>query len=218
MKLGFGKVIDFFLLQKDFYSRLTDKSMWLYIGIAFVGIRNVFFSILMMRANNVEFSEGFHLDVRTISILLATALIIGLFDVISFSYPIFDIIKHFKRKSKSGNSAISPTLGMAFSSFLTKVMKVYILVNLIITPLDIICYFTSSFAVKYQSILFFNIASMLGILAYFWFNGAITRGLCVLFKIPNSIRALVFVLVFLWNALLSTGIGYLLDMVQLYIL
>lgn len=210
MKLKFSNIIDFFLLPKDIYSRLTDKGMWLYIGIFFVGVRDVVLSLVGTSLSDNNFYSELHFDMRVIAVLLLTVLVIGFLDVISFSYPIFDIIKHFKRK-KENVSAM--TLGAAYSSFLTKVMKVYILANLAITPLDIVYYITAHLGISNQSIIYMYIASVLSILSYFWFNGVITRGLCVLFKIPNSVRSLVFVLAFFWNALLGSAIGYLLEQV-----
>jgi hypothetical protein len=209
MKLKSSKIIDFFLLKKDFYSKLTDKSMWLYIGIALVGIRDVVLAIIGMNYNNTGLSNKIQLNVKTIGILLITALVIGLIDAICFSYPIFDVIKHFKKKSESNSMA----LGMLYSSLLTKVIKVYAVVNIIITPLDLLSYFTGNLAISYNSRVLTYITLVLGILAYFWFNGAITRGICVLFKLPNNVRGLVFVLVFIWNALLGSAIGYLLNLV-----
>ena len=209
MKLKSSKVIDFFLLKKDFYSKLTDKSMWLYIGIAFVGVRDAVFAILGMNSNNTEVNNKILFNFKTIGILLVTALIIGLIDVISFSYPAFDVIKYFKKRNDSNSMA----MGMLYSSLLTKVIKVYIVVNLIVTPLDLLGYFMGNLAVSYESILLAYISLVLSIIGYFWFNGAITRGLCVLFKLPNSVRGIVFVLVFLWNALLSSAIGFLLNQV-----
>jgi hypothetical protein len=209
MKSKTSKIIDFFLLKKDFYAKLTDKSMWLYIGIALVGIRDIVFAIIGMNYNNADISNKIQFNVKTIGILLVTALVIGLVDAISFSYPIFDVIKHFKKRNESNSMA----LGMLYSSLLTKVIKVYIIVNIIITPLDLLSYFVGNLAVAHQSILLTYISLVLGILGYFWFNGAITRGLCILFKLPNSVRGLVFVLVFLWNALISEAIGYLLNQV-----
>jgi len=183
--------------------------MWLYIGIALVGIRDVVFSIIGMNATNTDYSKIIEFNFKTIGVLLVTVLAIGLVDVISFSYPIFDIIKHFKKKNESN----SMTLGMLYSSLLTKVIKVYAIVNIIVTPLDLLSYFTGNLAISQKSVLLTYISLVLGILGYFWFNGAITRGLCILFKLPNSVRGLVFVLVFLWNALLSQAIGYLLNLV-----
>ncbi|MHB8064005.1 MAG: hypothetical protein ACYDG2_15475 [Ruminiclostridium sp.] len=209
MKLKSNKIIDFFLLKKDFYSKLTDKIMWLYIGIVVLGIRDVIFFILGMNSTGTNYSRSLQFNVKTIGILLVAVLVIGLVDAICFSYPIFDIIKHFKKRSESNSMA----LGMLYSSLLTKVIKVYIVVNIIVTPLDLMSYFTGNLAVAHKSLILTYISLVLGILGYFWFNGAITRGLCIIFKLPNSVRGLVFVLVFFWNALLSSAIGYLLNLV-----
>ncbi len=208
MKSKTSKIIDFFLLQKDFYSKLTDKSMWLYIGIALIGIRDVVLGVI---GTNIDTTDGININynVKTVLILFVTALVIGLIDAMCFSYPVFDIIKHFKKRNDSN----SMTMGMSYSSLLTKVIKVYAVVNIIITPLDLLTYFTTHQGIVHQSITLLYISTVFNILAYFWFNGAITRGLCVLFKIPNSVRGLVFVLVFLWNALLSSALGLLFNQV-----
>lgn len=213
MNSKFSRIIDFFLLKKDFYSKLTDKSMWLYIGIALLGIRDVVFAVLGMNYSDAETKSAVHYDIKIVAMLFVTALVIGLVDAISFSYPVFDIIKHFKKRNESN----SMSLGMLYSSLLTKVIKVYIIVNIILTPLDLLSYFTGSYGISSQSITFMYISSILGILGYFWFNGAITRGLCVLFKLPDSVRGLVFVLAFVWNALLSSAIGYLLNYVLIHL-
>ncbi|HEY5582958.1 MAG TPA: hypothetical protein VIK78_00490 [Ruminiclostridium sp.] len=207
MKLKSSKIIDFFLLKKDFYSKLTDKSMWLYIGIALVGIRDVVLAIISMYSSNPDYNKNIQFDVKTIGILFVAAIVIGLVDIISFSYPIFDVIKHFKKRDGIDSMA----LGMLNSSLLTKVIKVYAVVNIIVTPLDLLGYYTSNLAVSNKSMVLMLISAVLGILGYFWFNGAITRGLCVLFKLPNNVRGLVFVLVFFWNSLLGSAIGYLIN-------
>ncbi|PYG88214.1 hypothetical protein LY28_01551 [Ruminiclostridium sufflavum DSM 19573] len=211
MKLSFNKIIDFFLLRKDFYSKLNDKTMWLYIGIVFVGLRDVFFAAVSMCSNNAEFRNNFEFNFKVMGILLLAALVVGFVDMMGFSYPAFDAIKHFKNRNESK----SMSLVMIYSSQLTKVAKLYAIANAIITPVDLLCYFTGSMAVTYNSDILAYISSVLGILAYFWFNGVITRGLCVLFKLSNSIRGIVFVLVFIWNALLSQAIVYLLELVLL---
>lgn len=210
MKLSYSSIIDFFLLKKDSYAKLTDKSMWLYIGIAFVGIRDVAVSLIGTALSDEDFANKFQANVATLAILALTALVIGLVDVFSFSYPIFDIIKYFKKRGESGNTM---TMGIAYSSLLTKVMKVYVLANILITPIDLIGYFTVKMTLSTQLAIFLYISSVLGILSYFWFNGAITRGLCVLFRLPNTVRGLVFALVFFWNAMLSYAIEYLLNLV-----
>lgn len=204
MKFKSSKIIDFFLLTKDFYSKLTDKNMWLYIGIALVGIRDVSLGVLGVNFDITD-KMSVTINIRTGAILFLAALIIGLIDVICFSYPIFDIIKHFKKRSDSNSMA----MGMSYSSVLTKVMKVYIVVNILVTPINLLGYYTMYLGNGFQSLTLLYITAVLDILAYFWFNGAITRGLCVLFKLPTGARSLVFMLVFLWNALLSAALGLL---------
>lgn len=210
MKSKSNKIIDLFLLQKDFYSKLTDKSMWLYAGIVFVGLRDVIFSILDPENNKGLFINKLSFNFKTIVVLLITALIIGFVDVLCFSYPVFDVIKHFKKRSEGYNA--SP-VGNTYSSLLTKVMKVCVLANIVITPLDVLTYFTGKAYFSLESTIFLFITSALGILAYFWFNGAITRGLCVLFRLSTNVRGLVFVLVFAWNAMIGSAINYLLSQV-----
>ncbi len=211
MKLNFNRIIDLFLLKKDFYSKLNDKIMWLYVGIVFVGLRNVFFVAVNMISSNEDSKNNFVLDFKTTGILILTVLVVGFIDLIAFSYPAFDTIKHFKNRKESK----SMSLVVIYSSQLTKVAKMYAIVNALITPIDLLYYFTGKMAVSYNSEILIYISLVLKTLAYFWFNGAITRGLCVLFKLPNNIRGIVFVLVFIWNALLSQAIVYLLNLVLL---
>ncbi len=202
--MNLKRIIDFFLLKKDFYARLNDKTMWLYIGIALVGIRDVGLAVLGLNISSSG-DPVISFSLKTCAILFLAALVIGLIDVICFSYPIFDIIKYFKRRSDSNALA----LGTSYSSLLTKVMKVYIAVNIIVTPLSLLSYYTFHLTGKYEMALLVYLTAVLDVLAYFWFNGAITRGLCVLFKIPARVRVLVFMLVFVWNALLSEALGLL---------
>lgn len=89
MKSKYNTIIDIFLLQKDFYSKLTDKSMWLYIGIVFVGLRDVIFYILNPQNTKGFFITNLSLNFKTAAVLFITALIIGFVDVICFSYPVF---------------------------------------------------------------------------------------------------------------------------------
>jgi len=209
MKLKSSTVIDFFLLKKDFYSKLNDKSMWLYIGIVLVGIRDVAFALFGSNSSSTDYSKIINFNIKTIGLLFLTALAIGLVDALCFSYPVFDIIKHFKNKNESNSMA----LGMLYSSLLTKVIKVYAIANIIIIPFDVLNYIVAKQSLATHSIILSYIYLALGIIGYFWFNGAITRGLCVLFKLPNSVRGLVFMLVFLWNALISWAISYLLNLI-----
>ncbi len=209
MKSKSNTIIDLFLLQKDFYSRLTDKSMWLYIGIVFVGLRDVIFYILNPQNPKGLFITNLSFNFKTAALLFITALIIGFVDVICFSYPVFDVIKHFKKRSEGYNASVVNT----YSSLITKVMKVYILANILLTPMDILIYFSSRWTFSTNSLILLFITTVMGILSYFWFNGAITRGLCVLFRLSNNVRGLVFVLVFCWNALISSAIQYLLSLI-----
>lgn len=208
MKLKTSKVIDFFLLQKDFYSKLNDKNMWLYIGIILVGIRDVGLGVLGLGMASVD-KTVISFNLKTGAVLLAAVILIGLIDVVCFSYPIFDIINHFKKRS--GNNSMP--VGTSYSSILTKVMKVYIVVNIILTPLNLLGYYTLYLSNSMNWLTMMYITAVLDIIAYFWFNGAITRGLCVLFKLPSGARSLVFMLVFLWNALLSEALSLLFSMV-----
>ncbi len=209
MKSKYNTIIDIFLLQKDFYSKLTDKSMWLYIGIVFVGLRDVIFYILNPQNTKGFFITNLSLNIKTAAILFITALIIGFVDVICFSYPVFDVIKHFKKRSEGYNASVVNT----YSSLITKVMKVYVLTNILLTPMDTLIYFCSRWTFSTESMILLFITTVMGILSYFWFNGAITRGLCVLFRLSNNVRGLVFVLVFCWNALISSAIQYLLSLI-----
>ena len=206
------KFLDYFLLPKDYYAKLTDKSFWLYIGIAAVGIRDVLLAILGLLSSNEQFNDTFAFSLRSIGILLLSIIVIGFIDVLCFSYPAFDIIKLFKRRGEKNDSMTSE---FTHSNILTKVMKSYIIINVIITPIDLIIYYVSSNVTP--SYLAYFAISALAIMSYLWFNCAITRALGVFFKIKSEAKLLVFLLVVLWNELLGTVLGFLINKVMLFL-
>ena len=206
------KFLDYFLLPKDYYAKLTDKSFWLYIGIAAVGFRDVLLAILGLLSSNEQFKDTFALSLRSIAILLLSIIVIGFIDVLCFSYPAYDIIKLFKRRGEKNDSMSSE---FTHSNILTKVMKSYIIINVIITPVDLVVYYIARTASP--SYLVYLGISVLAMLSYLWFNCAITRALGVFFKIKSEAKLLVFLLVVLWNELLGTVLSFLINKVLLYL-
>ncbi len=206
------KFLDYFLLPKDYYAKLTDKSFWLYIGIAAVGFRDVLLAILGLFSSNDQFKGTFALSLRSIAILLLSVIVIGFIDVLCFSYPTFDIIKLFKRRSEKNDSMSSE---FTHSNILTKVMKSYIIINVIITPIDLIIYYVASIASP--SYLVYLLIFALAMLSYLWFNCAITRALGVFFKMKSEAKLLVFLLVVLWNELLGKVLSFLINKVLLFL-
>jgi hypothetical protein len=207
-----NKFLDFFLLPKDYYAKLTDTSFWLYIGIVAVGIRDILMAFLSMSVNKPAVIKNIHPDIKTVLILLGSVLIIGIVDVICFSYPAFDVIKLFKRRNAKHDSMSSD---FSDSSLLTKIIKAYILVNVIVTPLDVITHFAAKSSIANNSLLLALLVNLMGILSFLWFNGAITRALGVFFKIKNDVKMIVFILVVLWNELLGYALNYIIN--QLFI-
>lgn len=203
-----NKFLDFFLLPKDYYAKLTDTSFWLYIGIIAVGIRDILMAFLNMSVSKPAVINNIHPDIKTILILLGSVLIIGIVDALFFSYPAFDIIKLFKRRNTKHDSMSSD---FSDSSLLTKIMKAYILINVIVTPLDLITYFISRSSVVQNSIMLALLVNLMGILSFLWFNGAITRALGVFFKIKNDVKMIVFILVVMWNELLGYILNYIIN-------
>lgn len=206
------KFLDYFLLPKDYYAKLTDKSFWLYIGIAAVGFRDVLLAFLGLFSSNDQFKGTFALSLRSIAILLLSVIVIGFIDVLCFSYPTFDIIKLFKRRSEKNDSMSSE---FTHSNILTKVMKSYIIINVIITPIDLIIYYVASTASP--SYLVYLVISALAMLSYLLFNCAITRALGVFFKMKSEAKLLVFLLVVLWNELLGKVLSFLINKVLLFL-
>ena len=129
----------------------------------------------------------------------------GFIDVLFFTVPLFDLFKLFKRENRD-------TSGKT----LTKVMKAYILANIIVLPINLIIYMifkcfpnlVTSLNSGY-SILFF--AFMLDLLISIWFSGIIARGINTIYKCDVRLKSAVFMTIFTWSYILAEVFGFIIE-------
>ncbi|MCX7843417.1 MAG: hypothetical protein N2489_10180 [Clostridia bacterium] len=185
--------LDMLLLPKSTYNKLTNNRFVLYTGIILVGIRDIGLFLweklpgyFAGKPQEVVLSNG--------GILLAAVLIMGIMDVLFFSYPLYDLLSFIKKRRE----------GDTHSATAVKVMKVYILANLIVTPLDVAALsIASHFGNNLTDSPYLIIVQVLSILAVIMYYGIITRGVSVLFNHTGLYTLLILITVILYSDLLS---------------
>jgi len=195
---------DMLLLPKKMYEKLTDRKSTLYIGFILVGIVdlctffiNDFAGLFTGKSANILFYN--------ITLALLMIVLMGFVDVLFFTVPLFDLFKLFKRENRD-------TSGKT----LTKVMKAYILANIIVLPINLIIYMifkcfpnlVTSLNSGY-SILFF--AFMLDLLISIWFSGIIARGINTIYKFDVRLKSAVFMTIFTWSYILAEVFGFIIE-------
>jgi hypothetical protein len=119
------KILDILLLPKSIYQKLTGKKAPLLMGVFFVGMVDIVFTL----ADN--YSEIFgggsqRAVVYNILIVLISLIVLGIADVLFFSVPLFDLFKLFRKEKGSELQ----------KNMLVKLAKVYVTAHIIIIPLD----------------------------------------------------------------------------------
>lgn len=196
-----NKILNVFLMPADLYRKLTGKKTSLYLGIIFVGVNDMAFDYIQYYQKFfVGKSQGIFLYNVTLAIVFA--LLIGFIDVMFFSIPIFDLFKFFRRDggAQDGND------------LMIKVMKVYILANIILLPINIIGYLVGGALSKNANsyLLGFTALALL-IITFIWFAAVITRGLSYLYNLDSRMKNIAFIVIVVWNFLLATAFKFLID-------
>ncbi len=191
-------ILDILLLPRKVYRKLTGGMVSLYVGIILLGIVNMF---VPLWENYKRFFYTGHLWAGIYNILLAILMVVlvGVIDVVFFSFPMFDLVKFFKKDFK-----FQPDSRIKF-------MKVYILANLLILPVSVLFYFLSS-ATDYDAhiyLAYFSLLAALGIMV--WLSATITRGINALFDINGKLGRLVFFAVFMWSYILVFVYDFIMD-------
>ncbi|MCX7749355.1 MAG: hypothetical protein N2645_21055 [Clostridia bacterium] len=193
------KILDILLLPKSFYERLTDKRAFLYIGILLVGIRDM--AMWIFAGNTGVFIDKSQPELlRNIAVLAMFIIVIGAIDVLFFSLPVFDVFKYFYKR----------TGVLIDGRGLIKVLKIYIIANLLVTPVNAVTYILAP-EITHLLAETTTLAIVLLILIWgsiIWFNGVIVRGLLMVFRFNERLKGIVFAGVFIWGYMLSTALDY----------
>ncbi|MCX7711763.1 MAG: hypothetical protein N2484_18120 [Clostridia bacterium] len=192
------KFLDIFLLPKELYRRLNEDRTTLYLGIILVGLRDVG---LYLGNRMPEFFAGKSQGIllQNAAVVLGFILLIGLIDVIFFSYPLYDLMKFIKRRQEEPGLEVS----------VIKLMKVYILANLVVTPIDIVMSVVLT-RIGDTSVnpLLVAVLQLVLLATYFWYYAAITRGSSVLFNFRGVLKGWIFLIALLYGDLLNLAFRF----------
>jgi cytochrome c biogenesis protein CcdA len=190
------KILDILLLPKLVYQKLTDRKALLIMGVFFVGAADVVFT-LIENYSKIFGDNSQRAIAYNILIVLISLVVLGIADVMFFSIPLFDLFKLFKKEKGSEDQ----------KNMLVKLAKVYITAHIIIIPIEIITYFTARNMNSINGGIVY-LAAFLNMLLPFWFSAAITRGINSIYKFQILFKRLVFIVVLIWNYLLSNALFF----------
>ena len=193
-------IFDLLLLSKKVYRKITAKKPTLFIGIILVGLLDM---LLPLMDNFSKIFGGKPLMVTYFNITLAlvfTALL-GFVDVLFFSIPMFDFFKRFIKEKNL----------QTLDDLLVKVMKVYIVANLIIFPVNLLLYTVTKNVGLMNSYTMDLLNGFLILLPSAWASAAITRGLNVMFGFKSVFKRFIFPVVFAWATILGITISLITD-------
>lgn len=192
------KLSDVLLYPHGFYTKLTNKKASLYAGIIFVGFADLFLPDLFKTLKAMFIGKTPNQLIISIVLSVVTISILGLLDVVIFSFPLFDLFNFLKSK-----------VGEAHNASVIKVIKVYIYSYFILLPLQLLLNYTvfkdfnasSSEPLQNLFALYFFIIAL-------WSTAIVVRGINTLFNLNGLLRRVTFFIVFLWNMIVTIVFSY----------
>jgi len=201
------KLYDILLFSKKYYKKLTDKKYTLYLGILMVGAidlllpdtAEVFKQIFAQKASSTVIIDAI--------ILAAVIVLIGIVDVTFVTIPLYDIFNFIKGKESGVNVlqtqddpdiySMEPSAPSDASRI--KVMKAYISVHFLITPVSMLFYylFTRNITGESPAELVY-LALAVEMLLFIWIAAILTRGINELFRFNPIFARITFLIVFTW--------------------
>jgi hypothetical protein len=189
---------DLLMYPDKFYKNLTGKISTLILGMIAVGVFDI--TPFLIDNSGALFSST-DPGARTYNILIALAVLagIGIFDVLLFTVPLYDLFKAFK---KEGPMEYTRELRV-------KLFKVYIIAHFPIVPIQlVIYYFTKELNPETANMYGLFLLSIVTLLLALWFYMLISRGVNYLYNFKLLQKKLVFPAVLIWSYLLGTAMDY----------
>ena len=196
-------LLDILLLPKSFYTKLTDKLLTLYLGIAFVGLFDTGFALVANNKLRLFFGRPYVFLVYNISLALCVVILLGLIDIVFFSLPLFDIFKFFRVKER-----IKDIKGQ-----LIKLMKVYVVSHFIIIPIEILIALLGFRMGIGDELTAWSVSGVLAFyaLVFAWYSAVLTRGINAIYNFDDRLKNIVFVTVYTWSTLLSFAVSLMME-------
>lgn len=198
-------LLDLVFFPEQLYNGFNNKKLTLFIGILIVGISDTFVSV-WQRLILSPVKNPFQLIMGHMGLLLALSAVIGIIDVLLFSYPAYEGFRIFKNRPTHEDSSEKSTAS------LVKVMKVYILSNILCIPFNaIILFLIGVFGSKSNNNDYALILELIQFIIQVIFLGIITRGLSVLYKFKGIRIMIVLFIVYFYTDVMSYAINAGLD-------
>ncbi|MDP4181751.1 MAG: hypothetical protein Q8942_11735 [Bacillota bacterium] len=200
-------ILDILLLPEKFYKNFTDSKTSLYIGIFAVGIIDLIFAV-SDKYQKIFFNRTQPDLLKNIFISLMFVIVIGLADILFFSYPIFDLLKKFKKTEEDKHNKNS----------VIKLMKIQITANIVGFIPNILLTILSMKTDVENNVDLASALFLVFILLQVWFCAIISKGIKSIYNFEQKFRTLVLPVVFLWTFATSIAINFIIDKVLMYIL
>jgi len=196
------RLSDILLFPESLYRKVTDKKIMLYIGFIFVGIVDLAYPYLSDNFNQLFVGRPINIQVYNIVLSCLLVILVGIIHVAFFSLPLFDLFKIFKKEEQPSGKVATRT----------RLMKVYIMSFLLITPVDLLLYFTVFRYINIGS----STAVLTGYVGYFylilvWASAIVSRGINTIYSFEPLYKRMVFAVVLLWDFLLGLALSFLLN-------
>ncbi len=206
------KLLNILLFSKRYYERLRDRRLTLYLGILMVGAIDMLLPDTAKILQEIFDQKASNAVLINALILVAVVVLLGIIDVVFVSIPLFDFFKFLKGKEAKVNIvqtqddpdiySVEPSAPSGASRI--KVMKAYISVHFLITPVSVAIYYlftrnitaASPVGLLYLSLTF-------EMLIFIWMAAILSRGINSLFKFNPIFAKLTFLVVFTWNFIFS---------------
>lgn len=187
------KLLNILLLPPKLFAGMNDKRATLYAGILFVGITDLllpdFIGVYKLLFTGMPIAS-----IRwNILVSIGVVVLLGVVHTVFFSIPLYDLFKWLKKKEDKPHNASG-----------IKVMKVFILSQILITPVVIILHMTVFRGITENSgALLANLYLAYFFMILIWSSAIVSRGINTLFAFNPIFRRLTFIVVFTWNFLLG---------------
>ncbi len=187
-------------LHEDLFKGFTDKRQVIFIGILLVGIRDLWLNLFSFKHFDMYFKGKSSEELLQNIIVAAFAVILlGAADVLFYCIPLSDLFCFFRRHEKIRDP----------KSHSRKLMKVYILANMLVTPIDALSLYIGNNpgAVgreDFAGLLVF----VLGMISLLWFFSTIIRGANTIYRLQHVYKLLTIPAAILWMELLGSALDF----------
>jgi hypothetical protein len=194
-------LLDFLLFPESLYKKYDSHKWPVIIGNLLIGLIYLDY-LVITKFSDIELSSTSHFSLFY-HILYSFLIVyfIGFFNVIIFSYPMYDFFKMNKKHITSN-----------CDSTLTILAKIYITAHLLVIPFQLLLLSILKFLGLFNNPeLIFTLRILLGFILPIWFCSIITRGIRITFNFDCKMLRKIFIPIFTWYILLSLAMVFIIE-------